>query len=88
MLRINPDNAPEKQEEYRQKLQAMSDKDLFQETKNKIWLSAYAANNPRSCYHWQCDATYDEWKRRGKTDEYECAYKQVLRNEGYGEDES
>ena len=30
-----------------------------------MWLSAYAANNPRSDYHWQCDACYDEAIRRG-----------------------
>ncbi len=78
-MRDNPDNAPHKQTEYRSRLEAMDDAKLFEETKDKIWLSAYAANNPRSCYHWQCDATYDEWDRRGKTDQYDQAHKQVSR---------
>lgn len=40
-----------------------------------IWLSAYASNNPRSDYHWQCDACYDECKKRGKEDIYNRAHK-------------
>ena len=75
-MRINPDNAPEKKEEYKVRLQAMADEELFKETKMKIWLSAYAANNPISCYHWQCDYTYDEWKRRDKIDQYGVAHSQ------------
>jgi len=46
--------------------------------KKYIWLSAFANNNHRSDYHWQCDATYDEWKRRkGNTDMYGKAHKEV-----------
>jgi hypothetical protein len=51
---------------------------LFEQCKHFIWLSAYAANNPRSDYHWQCDACYDECDRRGKVKEiYSVAHKQV-----------
>ena len=82
-LRGNPDNAPAKQDEYRAKLAAMNDTDLFKETKDKIWFSAFAANNPRSCYHWQCDDTYAEWGNRGKQDQYGVAHKQVMRENGY-----
>lgn len=84
-MRDNPDNAPEKKAEYKAKLEAMSDHDLFKETKDKIWLSAYAGNNPRSCYHWQCDATWAEWSRRnnGNTEQYAEAHRQVMRAEGY-----
>ena len=39
---------------------------LAKECNDKIWLSAYASNNSASCYHWQCDACYDECDRRGK----------------------
>ncbi len=79
-MRVNPDNAPDKQAEYRQRLTGMSDADLWKETKDKIWLSAYANNNPRSCYHWQCDATYDEWQRRdGHADRYSAAHTEVVR---------
>lgn len=79
--RHNPDNAPEKQAEYKAKLEAMSDTDLFKETKDKIWLSAYANNNPSSCFHWQCDFTHDEWmRRRGNSDEYARAHGEVVRS--------
>lgn len=77
-MRANPDNAPEKQAAYKAKLQAMTDAQLFKEAKDKIWFSAYASNNPRSCFHWQADATCDEAKRRGKARIYDDAYRTVL----------
>ena len=76
MLR-NPDNAPEKQVAYVEKLKGMTDEALFKETKDKIWFSAFANNNPHSCYHWQCDATYSEWCNRDKVDEYSRAHDEV-----------
>ncbi len=83
-MRDNPDNAPEKKEAYKLKLQSMDNDKLFDETKSKIWLSAYANDNPRSCYHWQCDYTYDEWVRReGNSEQYGKAHKEVMRSEGY-----
>lgn len=42
-----------------------------------IWLSAYAANNPKSDYHWMVDALYAEAKRRGKLDWYDTAFKKA-----------
>lgn len=78
-MRLNPDNAPEKKEAYKAKLQAMDDKALFDECKDRIWFSAYASNNPYSCYHWQCDYTYSECERRGKGDIYSRAHEQVSR---------
>lgn len=78
-MRNNPDNAPEKKAEYRAKLEAMSDAALFDETESNIWLSAYASNNPISCYHWQCYFTYDEWTRRGKAEEYSRAHAKASR---------
>ncbi len=63
--------------DYLAKLRAMTNGELFQETKDKIWLSAYANNNPRSDFHWQCNATYDEWVYRGMKEEYGKAHKQV-----------
>lgn len=71
----NPDNAPAKQAEYKAKPETMSDAELLEEAGKKIWLSAYANNNPISCYHWQCDATYDESARRGKPEIYSRAWK-------------
>lgn len=64
----------------------MHDEHLYEETKRMIWLSAYANNNPRSCYHWMCDATYDEWKKRNKIDQYKKAHSEVTRKVA-GEDE-
>lgn len=65
--------------EYIRKIFAMDDEQLFKECKNKIWLSAYANNNPRSDFHWQCDACYDASAARDgdKAEIYSRAYKAV-----------
>jgi hypothetical protein len=68
------DNFGELRAVYIFKLMAMSDEELYAEMKSKIWLSAYAANNSRSDYHWHCDATYQEGERRGKPGLYSRAY--------------
>ena len=75
----NPSNAPEKQAAYKAKLQAMTDDKLADECSDKIWLSAYASNNPISCYHWQCDYTYDECARRGKPSIYSKAHAELVK---------
>lgn len=64
------DNFGQPRQQYLDRLAAMSDDALRTECKNKIWLSAYASNNPRSDFHWQCDATYDECSKRGKAEIY------------------
>lgn len=64
------DNSGKPRSEYIDRLKAMTDEELRAETNRKIWLSAYASNNQRSDYHWQCDATYDECGRRGKPNIY------------------
>lgn len=61
--------------EYVNKVANMDYEALMEETKRKIWLSAYANNNPRSDYHWHCDACYDEWKKRNDLESYEKAWK-------------
>jgi hypothetical protein len=43
----------------------------------RIWLSTYANNNPRSDSHWQVNACYDEAERRGKPELYTRAYDQA-----------
>ena len=63
--------------DYLKKIVSMDDKQLFQECKDKIWLSAYAANNPRSDYHWHCDGCYDEFARRGKKELYKQAWEKA-----------
>ena len=62
---------------YLAKLSAMDDKQLRDACTDKIWLSAYANNNPRSDYHWQCDACYDECLNRDKVYIYEQSHKYV-----------
>ena len=71
------DNYGKLKREYLEKLVQMIDKELQEEAQKMIWLSAYANNNPRSDYHWQCDACYDEGERRGKPEIYNRAYKAV-----------
>jgi len=81
-MRTNPDNAPEKKEAYKLELQAMDDKQLYGECRKKIWLSAYASNNPVSCHHWRCDYCYDECARRGKAAEiYGKAHKDEMKSQ-------
>lgn len=76
------DNHGKPKREYLEHIAQMTTEELFKETKERIWLSAYANNNPRSDYHWQCDATYDEWQRRGDDKSYAAAHKQVCRENG------
>ena len=63
--------------EYLDKLKVMDDKALRSACEEMIWLSAFASNNPRSDYHWQCDACYDECSRRNKSHIYSQAHKYV-----------
>jgi len=72
---IGNDNYGKPKSEYLVRLSNMNDNELFEECKRKIWLSAYASNNPRSDYHWHCTACYDECLRREKVNIYDKAYK-------------
>lgn len=69
--------------EYLDALQQMDDAKLQGECKNKVWLSAYANNNPRSDYHWQADACYDECVRRGKVELYQRGWDAAYSEAGY-----
>ena len=71
------DNYGKPKSDYLAGLADMDDKQLREECDGKIWLSAYANNNPRSDYHWQCNACYDECNRRGKLHIYEQSHKYV-----------
>ena len=71
------DNYGKPKSEYLDKLKVMDDKQLRDACEQMIWLSAYANNNPRSDYHWQCDACYDECHNRDKVYIYEQAHKYV-----------
>lgn len=68
------DNRGHPKADYLARLAAMDDEELQRECAGKIWLSAYAANNPRSDYHWHVDACYDECQRRGKPEIYQQGY--------------
>lgn len=68
------DNHGKPKSEYLERLRSMTDDQLFSACKDMIWLSAYAANNPRSDFHWQCDACHDECKLRDKIDIYQKAF--------------
>lgn len=71
------DNYGTPKAEYLSKISSMSDEALWKECESKIWLSAYAANNPRSDYHWHAVACYDECQKRKKPEIYKAAYKSI-----------
>ncbi len=73
------DNYGNPKQLYVDNLALMNDEALFKETEQKIWLSAYASNNHRSDYHWQCDSCYNECKRRSKPEIYSQAYDKARR---------
>jgi hypothetical protein len=74
------DNDGNPKSDYLNKLKEMDDEHLQKECERKIWLSAYANNNPRSDYHWQVDACYDECDTRDKIGIYEIAYHNVTKD--------
>lgn len=67
---------------YANELQALSDEALRSKVNMKIWLSAYANNNPRSAFHWQCDAAYDECERRNRLDIYKEEHQRLVAEAG------
>lgn len=71
---VGKDNYGRPRGEYVSALAAMDDTALGKAVADMVWLSAYATNNPRSDYHWQCDACYDECQRRGKPEIYKGGY--------------
>ena len=77
------DNYGKPKSDYSVRLAAMDEKTLFEQTRKMIWLSSYAGNNPRSDFHWQCDACYQEARMRGKLDLYTKAYNAVKEELGY-----
>lgn len=71
------DNSGQPKLRYLNKICQMSEDEIYQETKNKIWLSAYASNNHRSDYHWQCDYCWNVLSFRGLSDVYKAAWEAV-----------
>ncbi len=75
-LRIEGSNNYGKpRQEFADKLAAADDIQYLALADQYIWLSAYAANNPRSDYHWMADACYDEANRRERPELYVQAWK-------------
>lgn len=75
-------------EGYASRIVQMDDAVFVKEVEEKCWLSAFAASNPRSAYHWQVDACYDEAKRREKPWLYQRGWNAAYRSEGYQPSES
>jgi len=73
----NPGNSAIKQANFVARLDSMSEEELSRICGEYIWLSAFAANNPRSCYHWMVDACYDACKKRDRVEIYSKAHKRV-----------
>ena len=71
------DNYGKPKSDYLARIAAMTDADFANECESKIWLSAYASNNPRSDYHWMADTCCDEAKRRGKPELYTQAFEKA-----------
>jgi hypothetical protein len=64
-------------QDFADELAGADDKEFLRIAADRIWLSAYAANNPGSDYHWQADACYDEAKRRGNPELYQRAWEKA-----------
>lgn len=69
------DNYGKPKQVFADMLAKTDDSEFLEIAEEYIWLSAYASNNPRSDYHWKCDACYAEAKRRGKPELYDRAHK-------------
>jgi hypothetical protein len=71
------DNSGKPRQDFAEKMAAMDDDAFVKEAEHRIWLSAYANNNPRSDYHWQADACWSEAQRREKPELYKLAFARV-----------
>lgn len=71
------DNYGKPRQAYADKLAAADENEYLKIAELAIWLSAYANNNPRSDYHWQADACYDEAVRREKKTLYSKAWERA-----------
>ena len=63
--------------------QSKTDDEFVKDAETQIWLSAFAANNPRAPAHTESDRAYDEAKRREKPWLYQRAYNGAYRSAGY-----
>lgn len=77
---LGNDNQGVPRQAYSDRIAAMADDGFLKEAEKKIWLSAYANNNPRSDYHWMADACWDEAARRGKPELYQRAWDKAAKS--------
>jgi hypothetical protein len=77
------DNSGRPRQVFADKIAGMTEGEFVKEVEQYVWLSAYAANNPRSDYHWMCDATYYEARRRGNTDLYQRGHDAARKSAGH-----
>lgn len=73
------DNYGKPRQDYADGLSNMNEAAFLKAAATAIRLSAYASNNRRSDYHWQCDACYDEAVRRGDAGLYSRAHARASR---------
>lgn len=69
--------------EYVERIKAVTDEQLVDDTNRQVWLSAFASNNPRAPAHWKVDALYDEAARREKPWLYQRGWNQAYASCGY-----
>ncbi len=70
------DNSGNPRLNYVRRVLEMTEAGYLKEAEHKIWLSAYAANNPKSDYHWHIDALF--WiGERNFPGLYDRAYKRA-----------
>jgi len=62
---------------------AKTDEEFVKDAEMQIWLSAFAANNPRAPAHVEADRAYDEAKRREKPWLYQRAWNEAYRSSGH-----
>lgn len=74
------DNHKRPRQEFADKIASLDGPTFVREAAGVIYMSAFAANNPRSDYHWQADACYSEAARRGDPSLYERAWKSAPSN--------
>lgn len=69
------DNYGKPRQEFADRMVGYTDEEFVRIVDRYVWLSAYEDNNPRSDYHWMCDATYDEAQRRYAPDLYDQGWR-------------
>lgn len=67
--------------------QSLDDGAFVERATNQIWLSAFAANNPRAPAHKETDRAHSEAARRGKPWLYQQAWNKAYRLAGHSPSE-